>query len=102
MLTRGRCRRQAGVVLGRLALRIRLLLSVPALAIGGNNGLQVSQAAALAAIPFLVARPPGRSFGRSFVAGFRVRLDVLNRMLADAPLPDVLVKESIAITLAYL
>ena len=34
----------------------------PALAIGGNTGLQVSQVAALAAIPFLVARPPGRSF----------------------------------------
>ena len=65
----------------------------PALAIGGNTGLQVSQVAALAAIPFLVARPPGRSFraillllGPVFVSMF------LNHMFADVPLPDVLVK----------
>ena len=75
----------------------------PALAIGGNTGLQVSQAAALAAIPFLVARPPGRSFraillllGPVFVSMF------LNHMFADVPLPDVLVKESIGIALAVL
>ncbi len=75
----------------------------PALAIGRRNGLQASQAAALAAIPFLVARPPGRSFratllllGPVFVSTF------LNHMFADVPSPDVLVKESIAITLAVL
>jgi hypothetical protein len=75
----------------------------PALAIGRTTGLQVSQVAALAAIPFLVARPPGRSFwatllllGPVFVSTF------LNHMFADVPLPDVLVKESIAITLAVL
>ena len=75
----------------------------PALAIGGNTGLQVSQAAALAAIPFLVARPPGRSFwaillllGSVFVSTF------LNHMFADVPLPDVLVKESIGMALAVL
>ena len=75
----------------------------PALAIGGNTGLQVSQVAALAAIPFLVARPPGRSFratllllGPVFVSMF------LNHMFADVPSPDVLVKQSIAIILAVL
>ncbi len=73
----------------------------PVLAIGNNTGLQMSQAAALAAIPFLVARPPGRSFratllllGPVFVSMF------LNHMFADVPSPDVLVKEAIAITLA--
>jgi hypothetical protein len=75
----------------------------PALAIGGNTGLQVSQAAALAAILFLVARPPGRSFraillllGSVFVSTF------LNHMFADVPLPNVLVRESIAMALAVL
>ena len=75
----------------------------PALAIGGNTGLQVSQAAALAAIPFLVARPPGRSFraillllGPVFVSMF------LNHMFADVPSPDVLVKASIGLALAVL
>ena len=63
----------------------------------------MSQAAALAAIPFLVARPPGRSFwalllllGPVFVSMF------LNHMFADVPSPDVLVKETIAIILAVL
>ena len=77
----------------------------PALAIGRTTGLQASQAAALAAIPFLVAGPPGRSFratllllGPIFISTF------LNHMFAfaDVPLPDVLVRESIAITLAVL
>jgi len=75
----------------------------PALAIGGNTGLQVSQAAALAAIPFLVARPPGRSLwamllllGPVFVSMF------LHHMFADVPLPDVLVKQSIGLALAVL
>jgi len=75
----------------------------PALAIGGNTGLQVSQAAALAAIPFLVARPPGRSFraillllGPVFVSMF------LNHMFVDVPSPDVLVKQSIGTALAVL
>ena len=75
----------------------------PALAIGRTTGLQVSQVAALAAIPFLVARPPGQSFraillllGPVFVSTF------LNHMFADVPLPNVLVKESIAMALAVL
>jgi len=75
----------------------------PALAIGRTNGLQVSQAAALAAIPFLVARPPGRSFwalllvlGPVFVSMF------LHHMFANVPLPDVLVKAPIGLALAVL
>ena len=75
----------------------------PALAIGRTNGLQVSQAAALAAIPFLVARPPGRSFwalllvlGPVFVSMF------LHHMFADVPSPDVFVKAPIALALAVL
>jgi len=73
----------------------------PALAIGRTVGLQVSQVAALAAIPFLVARPPGRSFwalllllGPVFVSMF------LHHMFADVPAPDVLVKVSIVTALA--
>ncbi|HKM55856.1 MAG TPA: hypothetical protein VJY33_20795, partial [Isosphaeraceae bacterium] len=75
----------------------------PALAIGRNTGLQVSQVVALAAIPFLVARPPGRSFraillllGPVFVSMF------LNHMFVDVPSPDVLVKQSIGLALAVL
>ena len=75
----------------------------PALVIGDSTGLQVSHAAALAAIPFLVARPPGRSFramllllGPVFVSMF------LNHMFADVPLPDNLVKTSIGLALAVL
>ena len=75
----------------------------PALPIGNNNGLQVSQMAALAAIPFLVARPPGRSFratllllGPLFISTF------LNHMFADVPLPDLLVKVPIGLALAVL
>ena len=75
----------------------------PALAIGRTTGLQVSQVAALAAIPFLVARPPGRSFwaillllGPVFVSTF------LHHMFADIPSPDLLVKVSIALALAVL
>jgi len=75
----------------------------PSLAIGRTTGLQVSQAAALAAIPFLVARPPGRSFwalllllGPVFVSMF------LNHMFADVPSPDLLVKQSIGFALAVL
>ena len=91
------------MVPGRLALRVRLLLSVPALAIGRTNGLQVSQVVALAAIPFLVARPPGRSFwamllwlGPVFVSMF------MHHMFADVPLPNILVNASIGLALAVL
>ena len=73
----------------------------PALAIGRNTGLQVSQVAALAAIPFLVARPPGRSFramllllGPVFVSMF------LNHMFADVPSPNTLVNYPIGLALA--
>jgi hypothetical protein len=75
----------------------------PALAIGRTTGLQVSQMAAMAVIPFLVARPPGRSFwamllllGPVFVSMF------LHHMFADVPLPNVLVNASIGEALAVL
>jgi len=75
----------------------------PALAIGGNTGLQVSQAAALAAIPFLVARPPGRSFWAILLLLSPVFVSMfLNHMFADVPSPNALVKQSIAIALAVL
>jgi hypothetical protein len=75
----------------------------PALAVGGNTGLQVSQAAALAAILFLVARPPGQSFRAILLLLSPVFVSMfLNHMFADVPSPDALVKQSIAIALAVL
>ena len=75
----------------------------PALAIGRNTGLQVSHVVALAAIPFLVARPPGRAFraillllGPVFISMF------LNHVFADVPLPNALVNTSIGLALAVL
>src|SRR5271166_856147 len=68
----------------------------PALAIGRTTGLQVSQAAALAAIPFLVARPPGRSFWALLLVLGPVSVSVfLHHMFTNIPSPDLLVKVSI-------
>ena len=104
MPTCGRCRRRRrGWSWAAWLFAFACFFPYPALAIGGHTGLQVSQAAALAAIPFLVARPPGRSFraillllGPEFVSMF------LNHTFADVPSPDVLVNTSIGLALAVL
>src|SRR4051794_13443147 len=48
----------------------------PALALGGNTGLQLSQALSLAAVPFLCGQAPGR--------GLRVLLALLSALYVSA------------------
>ena len=75
----------------------------PALAIGRSTGLQASQVAALAAIPFLVARPPGRSFRALLLLLGPVLVSMfLHHMFADVASPDLLVKVSFAFILELL
>jgi hypothetical protein len=75
----------------------------PALAIGGSNGLQISQALALAGIPLLCVRAPGRPFGALLLILTPIYLSALaNAMLDSVPSADVLPKESASMTLAVL
>ena len=75
----------------------------PALAIGGSNGLQLSQALALAGVPLLCARAPGRPFGALLLIVTPIYLSALaNAMLDSVPSADVLPKESASLTLAVL
>jgi hypothetical protein len=75
----------------------------PALVIGRSTGLQASQVAALAAIPFLVARPPGRSFRAILLLLGPVFVSMLlHQMFGDVHSPDTFVKTSIALALAVL
>src|SRR5271166_136411 len=64
----------------------------PALAIGRSTGLQVSQVAALAAVPFLVAGPPGRSFRAILLLLGPVFVSILlHLMFGDVHSPDLFV-----------
>jgi hypothetical protein len=75
----------------------------PALAIGGSNGLQLSQALALAGAPLLCTRAPGRVFGALLLILSPIYLSALaNSMLDSIPSADVLPKESASLTLAVL
>jgi hypothetical protein len=75
----------------------------PALAIGGSNGLQISQALALAGVPLLCVRAPGRPFAAMLLILTPIYLSALaNAMLDSVPSADVLPKESGSITLAVL
>lgn len=75
----------------------------PALAIGANNGLQVSQALALAGVPLLLMRAPGRPFRALLILLTPIYISVLmNVMLGDAPSISVLPKEAISLSLAML
>src|SRR5947209_3036753 len=67
----------------------------PALAIGGNNGLQLSQALAVASVPLLLFRPPGRPFGALLILLAPLYLSMLvNVMFGDVPSVAVLPKET--------
>ena len=56
----------------------------PALAIGGNNGLQLSQALALLGVPLLLVRPPGRPFGALLIVLTPLYLSMMiNVMFGD-------------------
>src|SRR5262249_12330724 len=75
----------------------------PALAIGGNNGLQLSQALALASVPFLLFRPPGRPFGALVILVVPLYLSMLvNAVFGDVPSVSVLPKETISLSIAML
>jgi hypothetical protein len=75
----------------------------PALAIGGNNGLQLSQALALASVPLLLFRPPGRTFGAYVLLLAPLYLSMLfNVMFGDVPSVGVLPKETISLSVAML
>src|SRR5689334_6580425 len=72
----------------------------PALAIGNNNGLQLSQALALAAVPLLCVLPPGRAFRAMLLILTPVYLSMMvNVMLGDVTTVAILPKETIALTL---
>ena len=75
----------------------------PALAIGGSNGLQLSQALALAGVPFFFVRVPGRPFRALLLILTPIYLSALvNSMLDSTPSNGFLPKESVALTLAML
>src|SRR4051794_30037237 len=76
----------------------------PAVAIGGSNGLQISQALALASTPLLLfARAPDRPFRALLLLLTPIYLSALvNSMLDSIPSTDFLPKESVALTLALL
>src|SRR5262249_46320961 len=73
----------------------------PALSIGGSNGLQLSQALALAGVPLLCGLAPGRPFRALVLILAPIYLSALvNATLDRVPVADLLLKESIALTLA--
>jgi hypothetical protein len=75
----------------------------PALAIGGSNGLQLSQALALAAVPLLCATETGRPLRALVLVLTPIYLSALvNTMLDRIPSVNFLPKESAALTLALL
>jgi hypothetical protein len=75
----------------------------PALAIGGSNGLQLSQALALAGVPLLCATETGWPFRALVLVLTPIYLSALvNTMLDRIPAVDFLPKESAALTLALL
>jgi hypothetical protein len=73
----------------------------PAVALGGSNGLQLSQALAVAGAPLLCLRAPGRPFVALLLIMAPVYLSALaNSMLGSVPSADLLPKESVSLTLA--
>jgi hypothetical protein len=75
----------------------------PALSIGGNNGLQLSHALALASVPLLCTRPPGRPFRAYLLLLTPLYLSMFaNAVLGDVPKLDVLPKETVSLTLAMI
>src|SRR5437899_6441100 len=73
----------------------------PALAIGNNNGLQTSQALALAGVPLLLVRRPGRAFGALLLIMVPVALSMLvNVMLGDVTTVNIIPKEAISLAMA--
>lgn len=100
--------RAPAAALGRAAPFVRLFafacfFAYPSLVIGNKNGLQLSQALALLAIPALLMRAPGRCFHALillltplYVSSF------INVLSYGAPEAGVLPKESISLTIALI
>lgn len=93
--------RPAAAFVGAFALAC--FAPYPALSIGSSNGLQLSQALTLAAVPVLVRRVPGRPLlaliallAPAFVSA------ALNATRGSTPEPDVLLKEATSLTLALM
>jgi hypothetical protein len=75
----------------------------PALALGSNTGLQLSQALSLASVPALCGRPPGRSLRVLLSLMSVVSISAFaNLVSGEVPSVDVLPKESVALALALL
>ncbi|WP_406693551.1 hypothetical protein V5E97_21185 [Singulisphaera sp. Ch08] len=75
----------------------------PALAIGGNNGLQLNQLLALGCVPLLCFRPPGRPFQAYVILLIPIYVSVfLNVMIGESTSLSVLPKEAVSLTLAML
>src|SRR5262249_6449684 len=71
--------------------------------IGGNNGLQASQALAVAGAPLLLLRAPGRPFRALLILLTPVYVSVLmNVMIGEAASITVLPKEAISLSLAMI
>jgi hypothetical protein len=91
---------------GRVAARVFVgscFFPYPALALGANTGLQLSQALALIGAPLVCFRSPGRPVRALLLILTPVYLSALvNSMLDAVPSADLLPKESVALTLAVL
>ena len=75
----------------------------PAVALGENTGLQLSQALALAGVPLLSLRAPGRALFALVALLAPIYLSAFLVLLGgEVPSPSVLPKEAIALTLALL
>jgi hypothetical protein len=85
------------------AFALSCFFPYPALALGGNTGLQVSQGLALAGAPFLCARSPGKPLLALLLLLVPVYLSALLALVSgESPSAAVLQKESVALTLAFL
>lgn len=75
-------------------------LPYPAIAIGANTGLQISQLMAIAAVPLLCLRAPGRGCQALVLLLVPVAVSAFVNLLEGATLSPSLMKEAIAMTLA--
>lgn len=75
----------------------------PAVPIGGNNGLQLSHLLAMASVPLLCTRPPGRPFRAYLLILTPLYVSMFaNAVLGEVPSLDVLPKETVSLTMAMI
>lgn len=86
----------------RAAFALACFFPYPAVAIGQNTGLQMGQAAALAAVPFLMTRRPGRHLAAALLLTAPVVVSSFaNILLDEAGSPDLAVKNLVALGLSF-